>query len=127
MFVFPALALARQPKIKVPTETDLFDAKFQQYPNMIDREDFFDAIFDTIAETTALDRSSRDLIGWNRNVNHGFEREQRMKSNRSASRQFDFILSTEQYSVQDILQAMTKIKERQDRIRRMKMVQKMVY
>ena len=128
IFVLPALAFGATfgRYSNQQLDNDFLEAELQQISDMIDLEDY-GATFDEIAEQEELSRSSRDLIGWNRNVNHGFEREQRMKSNRPASSQLDFILSTGNYSVEEIIQAMNRIKARQEKIRRMKMIRKLGY
>jgi len=126
IFVLPALAFGATfgRHSNQQSDNDFLEAELQQISDMIDLEDGL--AFDAIAEEE-LARSSRDLIGWNRNINHGFEREQRMKSVRPASKQLDFILSTGNYSVEDIIQAMNRIKARQNKIRRMQLIRNLGY
>ena len=120
--VFPALAFGITNNRRSIQDFDVVDNQFLK--------EFFDSTFDELADKESLNRSSRDPIGWNRNVNHGFEREQRLRSNRPASNrppsnELDFIINTGNYSVDDIIEAMARIRARQERIRRMKLVRKL--
>ena len=125
MFVLPTLAFGATfgRYSNQQFDNDFLEAELQQISDMIDLEDY-GTTFDAIAEQEELSRSSRDLIGWNRNVNHGFQIRNQIKP---ASKQLDFILSTGDYSVEEIMQAMNRIKARQERIRRMKMIRKLGY
>ena len=130
MFVFPALALGAtfgrnsfqlEEQGLAETNNDFLDAELQELSNMIDFED-------ALAGQEVLTRSSRDLIGWNRNINHGHQIAKRMNSSfKPATSQLEFLLSNGNYSMDEIMQTMAQIKARQDRIRRMKMARKMGY
>ena len=131
MFVFPALAIGatfgrirhsnQLEEQQVAETNDFLDAELQELSNMIDFED-------ALAEQEVLTRSSRSLIGWNRNINHGHQIAKRMNSSfKPATSQLEFLLSNGNYSMDEIMQTMARIKARQDRIRRMKMARKMGY
>ena len=129
VFVFPALAFGathgRHSNQRLVDTDGFFDAKFQERFNKIDLRDN-DAAFPALTEQEELARSSRDLIGWNRYVNHGNQITRRMSSKQAASSQLEFILRTGNYPV-NIMKALAKIKAQQTRLRRMKMIQILGY
>ena len=85
MIFFPALAFGANFGRRSDQEIagmDYLDATIQELSNMIDLEeagfDFDDAAFDTFEAFDAdgeeeLARSSRDLLGYNRNMNHAHQ------------------------------------------------------
>ena len=86
MIFFPALAFGANFGRRSDQEIagmDYLDATIQELSNMIDLEeagfDFDDAAFDTFdaidadEEFEELARSSRDLLGYNRNMNHAHQ------------------------------------------------------
>ena len=86
MIFFPALAFGANFGRRSDQEIagmDYLDATIQELSNMIDLEeagfDFDDAAFDTFdaidadEEFEELSRSSRDLLGYNRNMNHAHQ------------------------------------------------------
>ena len=102
IFVLPALALG---------------AKFGRRSNQEIAE------IDDIEELT---RSSRDLTGWNRNINHGHQLATRNRSNQTvpglASR-IDFMMLQGTFTRAEFLQALAQIKKR----RRMDALRKLGY
>ena len=81
MIFFPALAFGANFGRRSDQEIagmDYLDATIQELSNMIDLEeagfDFDDAAFDVYnADEQELARSSRDLLGYNRNINHAHQ------------------------------------------------------
>ena len=81
MIFFPALAFGANFGRRSDQEIagmDYLDATIQELSNMIDLEeagfDFDDAAFDAYdADEHILARSSRDLLGYNRNINHAHQ------------------------------------------------------
>ena len=131
IFVLPALALGanfgRRSNQEI-AEIDYLDATIQELSNMIDLED---AGFDLddpafFADEEELARSSRDLTGWNRNINHGLQLATRNRSNQSVpglANRMDFMMRQGKFTREEFFRALAQIKKR----RRMDALRKLGY
>ena len=131
IFVLPALAFGgnfgRRFNQQI-AEIDYLDATFQELSNMIDLED---AGFDLedgefFADEEELSRSSRDLTGWNRNINHGLQLATRNRSNQSVpglANRMNFMIRQGMFSREEFIQALVEIKKQ----RRMDALRKLGY
>jgi len=114
IFVLPALAFGgnfgRRFNQQI-AEIDL-DATMHELSNMIDLEE--------------LARSSRDLTGWNRNINHGLQLATRNRSNQSVpglANRMNFMIRQGMFSREEFIQALVEIKKQ----RRMDALRKLGY
>ena len=131
IFVLPVLALGTNSRRRSNQEiaaTDFLDATIQKLSNMIDLEDAGFDLKDVefCANKEELARSSRDLTGWNRNINHGHQLATRNRSNQSVpglSSRLDFMMHQGKITTEEFFQALAQIKKR----RRMDALRKLGY
>ena len=111
---------------------DYFDATFQELSSMIDFEDagfdFDDATLDTFDAVGAdeLSRSSRDLLGYNRNINHAHQLAIRNRVNERVpglGARMDYMIRVGRLTKAEYLRVMAQIKI----IKRMNTLRKLGY
>ena len=127
MIFFPALAFGANFYRRSDQEIagmDYLDATIQELSNMIDLEeagfDFDDAAFDTFEAFDAdgeeeLARSSRDLLGYNRNMNHAHQLATRNRVNERVpglGARMDYMRRQGRLTKAEYLRVMAQIKMR---------------
>ena len=128
MIFFPALAFGANFGRRSDQEIagmDYLDATIQELSNMIDLEeagfDFDDAAFDTFDAIDAdekfeeLSRSSRDLLGYNRNMNHAHQLATRNRVNERVpglGARMDYMRRQGRLTKAEYLRVMAQIKMR---------------
>ena len=127
MIFFPALAFGANFGRRSDQEIagmDYLDATIQELSNMIDLEeagfDFDDAAFDTFEAFDAygeeeLARSSRDLLGYNRNMNHAHQLATRNRVNERVpglGARMDYMRRQGRLTKAEYLRVMAQIKMR---------------
>ena len=128
MIFFPALAFGANFGRRSDQEIagmDYLDATIQELSNMIDLEeagfDFDDAAFDTFdaidadEEFEELARSSRDLLGYNRNMNHAHQLATRNRVNERVpglGARMDYMRRQGRLTKAEYLRVMAQIKMR---------------
>ena len=127
MIFFPALAFGVNFGRRSDQEIagmDYLDATIQELSNMIDLEeagfDFDDAAFDTFEAFDAdgeeeLARSSRDLLGYNRNINHAHQLATRNRVNERVpglGARMDYMRRQGKLTKTEYLRVMAQIKMR---------------
>ena len=127
MIFFPALAFGANFDRRSDQEIagmDYLDATIQELSNMIDLEeagfDFDDAAFDTFEAFDAdgeeeLARSSRDLLGYNRNINHAHQLATRNRVNERVpglGARMDYMRRQGRLTKAEYLRVMAQIKMR---------------
>ena len=127
MIFFPALAFGANFGRRSDQEIagmDYLDATIQELSNMIDLEeagfDFDDAAFDTFEAFDAdgeeeLARSSRDLLGYNRNMNHAHQLATRNRVNERVpglGARMDYMRRQGKLTKTEYLRVMAQIKMR---------------
>ena len=128
MIFFPALAFGANFGRRSDQEIagmDYLDATIQELSNMIDLEeagfDFDDAAFDTFdaidadEEFEELSRSSRDLLGYNRNMNHAHQLATRNRVNERVpglGARMDYMRRQGRLTKAEYLRVMAQIKMR---------------
>ena len=135
MIFFPALALGINLSRGFDQEIagmDYLDATFQELSSMIDLEDagfdFDDAALDTFdaIDTDELSRSSRDLLGYNRIINHAHQLATRNRVNERVpglGARMDYMIRVGRLTKAEYLRVMAQI----NIIKRMNTLRKLGY